>query len=366
MGKFKNVLTLVLTAGFIGTFTVWSLASPDKSESLSERRLLAKFPTLSAATVSDGTFMTGFEKYSLDQFPLRDTFRTLKAYTALGLFRESDNGGIYLAEGHVSKLDFETNIASAEYAARRFTYVYDTYLKNSGASVYLSLVPDKNYFLAEKNGYPATDYAALTNALTAAFPQAKYIDIMDKLTIDDYYRTDSHWRQEKITAVADLLAHAMGVELSGKYDTVDTAAPFRGVYYGQSALPLAPDTLLYLENDVICKFTVYDYESDAAIPVYNTDATGGRDPYEMFIGGAKSIVTIDNPTVPDGRELVLFRDSFGSSIAPLLAEGYSRVTLVDIRYISPATIGRFINVSDRTDVLFLYSTSVINNSETIK
>ena len=366
MGKLKNILTLVLSAGFIAVFTVWSIASPDKAESLSERRLLTKFPTLSAQTVADGTFMSGFEKYSLDQFPLRDRFRTLKAYTALGVFRERDNGGIYLADGHVSKLDFQTNTDSAKYAARRFSYVYDKYLKDSGAEVYLSLIPDKNYFLAKKNGYPATDYAALTDTLTGAFYQAKYIDITGTLAIDDYYRTDSHWRQERIIRTADALARGMGTAISGEYDVIDTAAKFRGVYYGQSALPLEPDTLLYLENDAIRSISAYDHESDSAIPVYNTDATDGRDPYEMFLGGAKSIVTVDNPTSVGGRELILFRDSFGSSIAPLLAEGYSRVTLVDIRYIAPASIGRFINADENTDVLFLYSTSVINNSETIK
>ena len=61
----------------------------------------------------------------------------------------------------------------------------------------------------------------------------------------------------------------------------------------------------------------------------------------------------------------MFRDSFGSSLAPLLLEGYARVTLVDIRYISPALLDRFISFADQ-DVLFLYSTSVLNSSETIK
>ena len=62
---------------------------------------------------------------------------------------------------------------------------------------------------------------------------------------------------------------------------------------------------------------------------------------------------------------MIFRDSFASSLAPLLAEGYSKITLVDIRYLSPVLLGRFVDFHGQ-DVLFIYSTLVINNSTIIK
>ena len=85
----------------------------------------------------------------------------------------------------------------------------------------------------------------------------------------------------------------------------------------------------------------------------------------MFLSGSKSLLTIENPNASTDKELIVFRDSFGSSIAPLFAEGYAKITLVDIRYISPNMLGRFIEFTNQ-DVLFLYSTSVLNNSITIK
>ena len=92
-----------------------------------------------------------------------------------------------------------------------------------------------------------------------------------------------------------------------------------------------------------------------------------RDPYEMFLGGARSIIRITNPNAAkESVSSVVFRDSFGSSIAPLLAAGYSEITLVDIRYISPFALGKLIDFTKADDALFLYSASVINNSETIK
>jgi hypothetical protein len=41
------------------------------------------------------------------------------------------------------------------------------------------------------------------------------------------------------------------------------------------------------------------------------------------------------------------------------------VTLVDIRYIQPQILNRFLSF-EGCDVLFLYSTPVLNNSATIK
>lgn len=58
---------------------------------------------------------------------------------------------------------------------------------------------------------------------------------------------------------------------------------------------------------------------------------------------------------------MLFRDSFGSSIAPLFLENYSKITLVDLRYISKDVLENYIEF-DKQDVLFLYSTLVLNQN----
>ena len=98
-----------------------------------------------------------------------------------------------------------------------------------------------------------------------------------------------------------------------------------------------------------------------------TDTSKPRsdDPYELFLSGSKSLLTIENPYAESDRELVMFRDSFGSSLAPLLVSGYAKITLVDIRYISPELLDRFIDFESQ-DVLFIYSAPVLNNSITLK
>lgn len=77
------------------------------------------------------------------------------------------------------------------------------------------------------------------------------------------------------------------------------------------------------------------------------------------------MLTIENPDYNGTRELIVFRDSYGSSLIPLLVTGYSKVTVVDTRYISPKLLNKYIEFKDQ-DVLFMYSTLIINNSTTLK
>ena len=109
MKKFQQILTLVLSLGFIAAFSAWFLISPDADESTVERRHLAKCPALSFSSVANGSFMSGFEKYMLDQFPLRNGFRSLKAAVNAKVFMKKDNNGLYSVGEHLSKLDFPTD-----------------------------------------------------------------------------------------------------------------------------------------------------------------------------------------------------------------------------------------------------------------
>lgn len=363
--KFKNISIVVMTAVFLCGFLLWNILKPADAESVSERRPLAAFPAASVESVLSGSFMADFERYALDQFPLRDEFRTVKAVTSFCILGQKDNNDIYITDGSASKLEYPLDEDSVAYAAARFRSVYDQYMADKGSKVYFSVIPDKNYFMAEENGYPSIDYEELISGMRDRMEFAEYIDITQLLELSDYYCTDTHWRQEKITDVAQQLAAAMGVSLSARYTVNQADSPFYGVYCGQSALPLPPDTLYYLDNAVLRGCSVYDFETDAYIPVYDLEKIDGNDMYEIFLSGSKSLLVIENPNADTDRELIIFRDSFGSSIAPLLAEGYARITLADIRYISPGMLGRFIEFTDQ-DVLFLYSTSVLNNSITIK
>ena len=363
--RIKNIVTVVLLAAFLFGFGAWAALKPADSLSLSERRRLKQLPAVRMDAVLSGKFMSDFEGYALDQFPLRDEWRTLKALNQLYVYRQKDNNGVYIKDGYAAKLEYPMNEVSIDLAAERFRYLYENFMADAGARVYPSVIPDKNYFLAAENGYPAMDYEKFFALMRQKVDFADYIDLMGTLSLSSYYRTDLHWRQEMLAPTAKALADAMGVSLTVDFTEVTLDTPFYGVYRGQSALPMEPDRLAYLTNDIIGSCRVYDYESGAYLPVYTLEKADGSDPYEIFLSGPKSLLRIENPNAQAERKLLVFRDSFAACLLPLLAEGYSEITLADIRYLSPSMLGKFIDFTAQ-DVLFLYSTSVLNDSSTIK
>ena len=364
MKKQKIVgVVLLLTLWAVLSLSLWF--APKESYSYSERRPLAQMPEITADAVFSGSFTEKFEDFTLDQFPLWDTFRKVKSLFHYYVLNQSDNNGIYLVEDTVAKLEYPLSTTSVNYATGRLQYLYDTYLADTDCKIYASLIPDKGYYLAQANGYPAMDYAALEAMYRDAMPWAQYVDIKDTLSAEDYYRTDTHWRQEEILTAAEKLCAALGAEYFDAYTKKTLEVPFYGVYFGQAALPMEPETLTILQSDWLEDCTVTDPTTGTVSKVYNLDKTDSPDLYDVFLSGAQPILTIENPHGEAGRELVIFRDSYGSSLAPLLLHGYSEVTLVDIRYLHPDQVGDYVTFRDQ-DVLFLYSTLILNNGRSLK
>jgi hypothetical protein len=69
-------------------------------------------------------------------------------------------------------------------------------------------------------------------------PWAQHIDLTAVLSLEDYYRTDTHWRQERILEAARTICEAMGTQppRTEDFTVTELEQPFRGVYSGQAAL----------------------------------------------------------------------------------------------------------------------------------
>ena len=350
-----------------GGLAVLAWASPAEEVSEAERRPLAQFPQLSSSTLLSGKFMEDFEDYTLDQFPARDSFRQLKALFHYNVLGQLDNNGIYIADGYAAKLEYPLNTDALEHALSRFNWLYEKYLSQSGSRIFCAIVPDKSYYLAAEKGYPTMDYDALFEKVETAMPWAQHIDLTGNLAVEDYYYTDLHWRQEKLLPTAQALCQARGITALDPQDFTETALdrPFYGVYHGQAALPLEAETLYILESDLLDQCSVYNYETGSYAQVYDMEKLTSKDLYDVFLSGPQSLLRIENPDAATEKELLVFRDSFGSSLVPLLVQDYAAVTLVDIRYISSQMLSRHIEFSGQ-DVLFLYSTLVLNNGTTLK
>ena len=369
--KTRNIVVTSVFVAFIAFFVtmcIFMMFNP-VTESKSERRdKMAQFPgEITWQGIVDKTVIEDFEDATVDQFPFRDFFREIKArfqYNVLGL---SENNGLAIENGYIAKIETNFNDKFIDYSISRLQANYNEFIKGTNGKHFLALIPDKNYFFANDYGYPSPDYDGLTDKVSAALPDMEYIDIYGDLELDDFYKTDTHWSQDKILGVVDKLATEMGISdrLSGEYRE-NVIEGFKGVYHGQSALNPEPDKLVYLTNDVLDNCTVTYYPDNIKGNIYELEKVSGRDGYEMFLGGVVPLIRIDNPASTSGKSLVIFRDSYGSSIAPLLVEAYDTVYLVDIRgasiqHIKGWQVMRLIDFKN-ADVLFLYSTLVLNSN----
>ena len=239
--------------------------------------------------------------------------------------------------------------------------------------VFLALIPSKNGYLNAENGrLNAAEFAILQSVYDKW--GRNFIDLSVCLTLEDYYRTDPHWRQERLGAVLRELGAALEFDtdtvldgdrvLSENWTEEVLTTEYIGVY-GDEVDGVPAEEMTVLRHPDMDGYIVRNGETGEEMPLYDTEKLSDRDPYELFVGGPLSLVTIENPAADNDRHLVVVRDSFGSALLPLLAQSYAKVTAVDIRYMMPAMVGNFVDFTD-ADVLFLYSSTVLNNSITLK
>ena len=353
----KNKVLVISFLSIIYGFFLLNIFVSDLDISKSERRKLQEFPEVSMNNILNKDFMNEFDDYSVDQFIFRDLFRNIKASYSFNVLGMLDNNGYFEKDGVLYNNLYPINKKSIDSFIKKIKILNDNFdLSNN---VYISIIPDKNYYLDDSK-YLRIDYNYLYNRIKTI--PYKFIDLRNVLSIKDYYRTDTHWRQERLEDVVFTINKSMGNDTTFNYKE-NKYSPFYGVYYGQAAINIEPDELIYLTNDNLDKVIVEDLEGNNKL--YDIDALEGMDSYDVFVGGATPFVKITNPNSNTDKELILFRDSFGSSIAPLLVENYKSITLVDMRYMNMNLLKEKVEFKNK-DILILYSTLIVNDSSTLK
>lgn len=257
---------------------------------------------------------------------------------------------VQLKDGHLFEEKEPMNRDMADYAVRLFQKIKNTYLSDN--ECYFLLLPDKYMYLCDKK----SDYDEYYNFIKESLPFAKMIGVYDLIDENDYYFTDMHLRQEKTIDVAQRVLSELSKDAKLEFERKAVDCDFFGNYADEYSSEISPDELFYLTND-----TIENLKTDDNISVYDFEKLKSDEQYEFFLSGNQSIVTIKNDSAENDDRLVIFRDSYACSFAPLLSESYSEIVLVDFRYIMSDSVGEYVNF-ENADVLFMYSTTLINNS----
>ena len=354
----REIVSAMVFIAIIGVFFILNLAVPAPAVLVSERRVPAKFPELNLTTISSGAFMSKFEDYAADHFVFRDFFRGVHAFIVLDLYQQTDKSGIYRCQdvglGEFKRVD-EVAFRQTTERIKKAAHIFDGY----DMEIYYTIVPDKSTYAARY--MPGFDLGAAEAILFDVLGDYEYIRVAEQLSADSFYKTDLHWNQTKIADVSTILLGSMGADPISGEPTESSAGEWRGLYAGQLALPADADVMTYIDVPGIS----VSYLNERTLefepgPVYEPERITGVDPYDVFLRGPQPLIVIENEAAPE-RELYLFRDSFGSSLAPLLASSYSRITVIDLRYIHLSLLEQFIEFTPGSDVLFIYSSQIFNN-----
>ena len=349
----KDKIITFLFVGYLLVFSVLGILFKDKDISNSERRRLASFPDIEFSS----EYITKVDKYFLDHFPFRDNFRSIKANYNYKVLNMLSNNNIYLKDNYIFKSLYPTN----EKSIKKFTnHIEEMSKLFPNSNIYTMVIPDKNYYLEDKD-FLNIDYDYIYNEVNNL---GTFIDIRKVLELEDYYETDTHWRQEKLSKVVKKMSTIMNFNYRDISYTENTFPNFYGVYYGESAINRKSEKLVYLTSDELSKVEVNYLENSNLHSIYNESKLEGLDAYDVYLDGANSFIEISNNNISSG-ELVIFRDSFGSSLIPLLIPYYKKITVIDNRYISSNYFKNLVT-SNNPDVLFLYSTLVVNDSSSLK
>lgn len=259
----------------------------------------------------------------------------------------------------LKKMD-DFSVSSVDRFSDKINSLIDTYLGTDNR-VFYAVIPDKEYFVRDQVDHPF-DYIQMESHLKNAI-HAQYTPLFDALSLEDYYRYDLHWRQENLQEVVNVLGNALDFRVDLSDFEVKTYPSAIGAYARDNEN--LTENLAYLTNAWTEQCVVDNFQDQAFTKVYNLEKLHSKTSYDVFLSGVSPLITLKNPQAKNERRLILFRDSFASSLAPLLIGEYAEITLIDLRFLMSDQLSELVDFSG-ADVLFLYCADVVNHSRILR
>ena len=156
-----------------------------------------------------------------------------------------------------------------------------------------------------------------------------------------FYRTDHHWTMEGAYVCYADLCEKLGETPAARSEFTKEGYEFYGSFYREAGLwQISPDTLEIWRSPKLDSAVTTIGSGERAIVhsgVYDEAklAEGEVDRYAAYLWSNNPITVIENPE-GNGETVLLLKDSYGNSIAPLLAMNFSRVVMLDTRYYTSA------------------------------
>lgn len=357
-----NLITIIAATLVVVLLMTAFFALPDKAISQKENRILAQLPKFSASNLFSGEYTADLAKYISDQFPLRDGFISVKAYSELIMGKGENNGVIYaknntlISRDKITENRLQDNISAIK-----------DFEKATGTKVCLGILPRSVDVFSEylPGTYPSEQDGVLWQELyeTAKSTGVATPNLYDKLCESNhYYRTDHHYNVFGAYETYCLLGEELGYKPydADFFKTETVSEDFCGTSMRASGFYLS-------KKDQICLMRYgsddsYSITADGKdIELYDLSKLDTADQYSVFLGGNHARVDIKNGE--SRPKLLVIRDSFADSLAPFLALHYDLI-MIDLRYYTD-NVQKIVAKEGVTRVLILESMSEFATTQNI-
>nr|WP_176789996.1 DHHW family protein [Ruminococcus bromii] len=361
IGKYIPAVVFLI---FIYGMALWFLFSPKTDYSSSEKRYLQKFPDANVEKVLSGEFGSEFETFFADRFPQRNTWVGINAYTTLA---EGNNGasGVYNCKnGYLINKPVSTD----NNLDKNVGAVVD-FAKTIDAPTTVMLVPSTGYIADDvlptfHDKYnDDEDISKISSTLSKE--KIGFVDLRERFKSEYkngsqlYYKTDHHWTTKGAYTGYQELCKALGITpIDDSTLKKDSYPDFYGTTYSSSGFWLTPPDNIEIwsnpknsDKNISVKITEGANVKTSG-SMYFTDHLKEDDKYPVFIDGNHALTEITNTNAKNGT-ILLIKDSFSHSLAPFLAENYSKVVLVDLRYYKESA-SQLVSTYNPEQVVVLY------------
>lgn len=361
IGKYIPAVVFLI---FIYGMALWFLFSPKTDYSSSEKRYLQKFPDANVEKVLSGEFGSEFETFFADRFPQRNTWVGINAYTTLA---EGNNGasGVYNCKnGYLINKPVSTD----NNLDKNVGAVVD-FAKKIDAPTTVMLVPSTGYIADDvlptfHDKYnDDEDISKISSTLSK--DKIGFVDLRERFKSEYkngsqlYYKTDHHWTTKGAYTGYQELCKALGITpIDDSTLKKDSYPDFYGTTYSSSGFWLTPPDNIEIwsnpknsDKNISVKITEGANVKTSG-SMYFTDHLKEDDKYPVFIDGNHALTEITNTNAKNGT-ILLIKDSFSHSLAPFLAENYSKVVLVDLRYYKES-VSQLVSTYNPEQVVVLY------------
>lgn len=374
--QFRHPRAVVLL--FIGIIVVMQAAFwllPRRSFSENEKRVLSEAPQIDAAGIADGSVFRSIESYLSDHFPGRELWVGTNAYLENAEGRGATEDIVRGTDGWL----FTAPVSDDRETLWDNMQAITTFAEKQSVPVSMMAVPSAGAVVSDKLPalhMPYPDADLLEEARRIAGNTLHWVDLYTDFCSAEqperlYYRTDHHWTSEGAYRAYCLLMEELGQSSVPRDDfTVEQISGFYGTSYSKSGLWLTePDTLeLWTGSDIQAVTTVYD--ANRADPVtregmFFREYLEDADKYPVFLSGNHARVHIET-NADSGKRLLVIKDSYAHALAPFLAEEYSTIDLIDLRYFKQQTISSWLEENPADEILLVYGLSSLAEDKNLQ